>query len=362
MREGVIAFDRKGKSMTKNERNLKLDILRIISAIGVILLHVSSEYIDISAVGGTDFNIAVFINSLTRFAVPVFVMISGELFLNPDKEISTKKIWVHNILRIFILYIIWSYGYYVFQSLYFWKFDFYRHGIVRTLTGIVYATNHLWFLWMIMGLYVLTPVLRSWIKHAEEKNIRYFIIIFFIFQILRNTLAILIGKSLTDEISNLMKIAELTGYLGYFVCGYYFSRYKIKKSFTNMVFASVPFAIAINFASSLLMSEKTGYYNPGIYDSFGVFTFILSIALFIGVGKLTEKSKKNVFLSNLSKDTLGVYLSHIMILEVLKNELGLEFFGNNLLGMAAFTIITAVITFVISAALRRIPKVGRYLA
>lgn len=349
--------------MKKTERSSKLDILRIAAAISVVLLHVSSDYIDAFGVRTMDFNVAVFLNSLTRFAVPVFVMISGELFLNPDKETGIKKIWKHSILRLFMLYLVWSYGYYVFQSLYFWKFPFYKQGIVRTATGIVYATNHLWFIWMLIGLYALTPIIKSWLKSAEEKNIRYFIDIFFVFQIVRTTVALLINKSLTDEISRLMSVAELSGYLGYYVLGYYLSKYEIRKNLRSALYVCAPFGVMINFAVSVIYSRMRGSYTPGIYDSFGVFTFFNCIVLYLLVGSVSKKiGPSPKILSNLAADTLGMYLSHIMIWEVFKKQFGMDFTGNTFLSIILYTLIISVCTVPVSALLRRIPYVGRYLA
>ena len=345
------------------ERNIKLDILRILAALGVVALHVSSEYIDILPVAGVGFNIAVFINSLTRFAVPVFVMISGELFLDTKKEITVKKIWLHNVLRLFVIYLIWSYGYYVFQSLYIWKFDFYRHGLVRTVTGIVYATNHLWFIWMIIGLYILTPVIKTWLKSADEKNIRYFIDVFFFFQIIRMTLTILVNKSLTDKMSELVTITEVSGYIGYYVLGYYLANYKINRNLRTALFVMLPVGIALNFICAAILSKADGAYNPGIYDSFGVFTFLNCIALYLLVDKMSGKIKKGkAFIINLSKDTLGVYLVHIMLLEVIKRQFGLDFTGNSTISIIIITIVLFVIASGIAALLRRIPKAGRFLA
>ncbi|MBO4347055.1 MAG: acyltransferase [Lachnospiraceae bacterium] len=345
------------------ERNIKLDILRILAALGVVALHVSSEYIDILPVAGVGFNIAVFINSLTRFAVPVFVMISGELFLDTQKEITVKKIWLHNVLRLFVIYLIWSYGYYVFQSLYIWKFDFYRHGLVRTVTGIVYATNHLWFIWMIIGLYILTPVIKTWLKSADEKNIRYFIDVFFFFQIIRMTLTLLVNKSLTDKMSELVTITEVSGYIGYYVLGYYLANYKINRNLKTVLYVMLPVGIALNFICAAILSKADGAYNPGIYDSFGVFTFLNCVALYLIVDKMAGKIKKGkTFIINLSKDTLGVYLVHIMLLEVVKRQFGLDFIGNSTVSIIVITIVLFVLASGIAALFRRIPKAGRFLA
>lgn len=356
---------RKGTKLQKKpqtERSIKLDILRILSALGVVLLHISSDYIDILEVGSANFNAMVFLNSITRFAVPVFVMISGELFLNPDREVTVKKIWLHNILRIFLIYALWSYAYYVFQSLYFWKFDFYRQGLIRTLKGIVYASNHFWFLGMIIGLYALTPVLRSWVKNAEEKNIRYFLCIFFVFQILRTTFTLLINKSLIDEISGFFTVAEISGYVGYYVLGHYLSKYELSRNFKILVYAAFPVGLAANFIISALYSKKDGAYNPGIYDSFGVFTFFICIALFIFADKISKNIKKGkTIVSALAADTLGIYLIHLMLWKILEDQTSVVYAFNYVITALVSTVIVFAVSCVVSSLLRRIPYIGRYL-
>ena len=61
----------------KKSRNISFDLLRIISAFSVVMLHVSAEYIHSNPVGSLDFQLANFMNSISRFGVPIFVMISG---------------------------------------------------------------------------------------------------------------------------------------------------------------------------------------------------------------------------------------------------------------------------------------------
>lgn len=349
-----------------NERNISFDILRILSAFSVVVLHVSSMYLMEYNVSDTNFKIANFINSISRFGVPIFVMISGAIFLSEEKQITIGKLWKHNILRLFILYIIWSFAYYVFQSLYLWKFDFWRHGFVRTVTGCVYASNHFWFIFMIIGLYALVPILRTWLHHSSEKEQQYLIGIFVVFQILRITLEITLDKSLTSTISELVEITELTGYLGYFILGYYLTHYKLSDKLKIALYALVPVGIATNYFISDALSVKYGYYSPGIYDSFGLFTFLHVVTLFIFVTDITAKASSPAFLKklikNVSLDTLGVYMMHIALLTFLMEEHIIwgqipTLPGIILLSLLLFTACTTV-----AAILRRIPYIGRYLS
>lgn len=354
------------KITSTTERNIAFDILRILSAFSVVVLHVSSMYLMENNVSTTDFKVANFINSLSRFGVPIFVMISGAIFLSKEKQISIGKLWKHNILRLFILYIVWSFAYYVFQSLYLWKFDFWRHGFVRTITGCVYASNHFWFIFMIIGLYTLVPILRTWLHHSSETEQKYFIGLFMVFQILRTTLEIAIDKSLTTTISELVEVTELTGYLGYFILGYFLTQYKVPQKLKWGIYISVPIGIIANYYISDFLSVKYGYYSPGIYDSFGLFTFLHVVALFVFVSDMASKIQKEngfiTFIKNLSLDTLGIYMMHIALLTFFMEERIIWGTVPVLAGTILLSLICFIACAIVAAILRRIPFVGRYLS
>jgi len=97
------------------KRNISFDLLRIISAFSVVMLHVSGEYIYRYQVGSLEFSLSNFMNSISRFGVPVFVMISGAIFLSESKMVSIKTLWCKNIFRMCLVFGIWSFSYYVYQ-------------------------------------------------------------------------------------------------------------------------------------------------------------------------------------------------------------------------------------------------------
>ncbi|MBQ8247481.1 MAG: acyltransferase family protein [Lachnospiraceae bacterium] len=349
----------------QKERNISFDILRIISALSVVVLHVTTKYIMNHEVGSFDFRIANFINSISRFGVPVFVMISGAIFLSENKKITVKKLWLHNILRMFILYWIWSFAYYVFQSLYFWKFDFWNQGILRTVVGCVYASEHFWFLFMIIGLYALVPLLRTWVHNANKKELEYFIILFVFFQIIRTTLTILIDKSLIQKMLNDIQIIELSGYLGYFILGYYLIKFGLPKIIKIIIYCMLPFNVVFNFIISDYMSKLLGAYTPGIYDSFGIFTFINVIALFVFITdvfkniKIKEKPQK--LIQSVALDTLGIYIMHIALLDYIIGESIIVGQFGTFIEIILISIVCYMVCGLVSTILRRIPFVGRYM-
>lgn len=346
-------------------RNISFDLLRVLSALSVVVLHVSAQYIMISEVDSLFFRLSNFLNSISRFGVPIFVMLSGVLFLSEDKELSIKKIWTKYILRTFMVYAVWSFAYYVFQSLYMWKFDFWNHGIARTILGCVYASDHFWFLFMIMGLYALVPVLRTWVHNATKKELDYFIGLFFVFQILRTTAALLIDKTLVQEILNMVKIIELSYYLGYFILGYRILKYGLPKVCKTILYALVPVCVVANYFISDWMSVKTGSYSAGIYDSFGVFTFFIVVAIFVfftdTFANASWNAKVSNMLGNLSKNTLGIYVMHVGALTYLVHEGILNKIPHPVAGTVIISLFLFIVCSVVASLLRRIPFVGRYI-
>lgn len=352
------------KVQTGQSRHISFDILRIIAALSVVMIHVTSYYFECCSVSDNEFAAANFIDSVNRYGVPIFVMISGALFLDGNRSSDIKRLWLHNILRIVIIYFVQGFAYYVYQSVYLWNFDFWHYGPLRTLTGIVYSTNHLWFLGMIAGLYILSPVIKKWVNNADRKNIEYFLMVFIVFQILNTTLSVLLDSSLYDKFANEFRIVEVSRYLGYFVLGYYLMNYELPKKLRIVIYATVPADIFANYFISYLMTKNEGSYNPGVYDCFGLFTFLEVAALFMAVKTLDGKivsGIKGKILTGVSNDTFGVYLIHVMILDFIFRNNVFEKLSNPWIWAYPIGIGVFILSMLISAVLRRIPFIGRYI-
>ena len=89
------------------QRKFYLDFLRLVATLGVIFLHVSAKEYHMYFLT-YDWYLSVIGDSMVRWSVPLFVMISGALFLNPDKNITYKDILKKYIPRLLIAYVGWS--------------------------------------------------------------------------------------------------------------------------------------------------------------------------------------------------------------------------------------------------------------
>lgn len=76
-----------------------------------MVIHVAADNWNAADVRSFEWQVFNFYDSLVRFGVPVFVMISGALFLKPDKDIPVKKLYSKYIFRIVIAFVFWSFIY-----------------------------------------------------------------------------------------------------------------------------------------------------------------------------------------------------------------------------------------------------------
>jgi surface polysaccharide O-acyltransferase-like enzyme len=114
-----------------------------------------------------------------------------------------------------------------------------------------------------------------------------------------------------------------------------------------------------------LLALHRGQAVGSLYDSFGVFTFLVVTALFLWVQN-SQKTKEwgtgsRRVIGELAADTLGVYLIHIGLLE------GLKLWGLHsmtlpiVIGIPVMALVSSSLGMLVSAILRRIPVVGKYI-
>ncbi len=364
----------------RNNQNriLKYDLLRIIAAFSVVVLHASAQFWYTLDIRSADWFIANTYDSVFRFGVPVFVMISGAVFLDESYKLDIKRLYTHNILRLLVLYIIWQVLYGILD---YSKYDPELVGWKELLTEVIYGRYHLWFLPMIIGIYMLLPVLKEWLAHARQRMVEYFLILFLVFQIGSETLR---AFTVTDELHLLLDRAKpymVCGYLGYFLWGYYLKKYGIGPKLCKLIYILVLPSLAVAALGTRVMSQKLGVPTLTGADSFAFPTFLIATALFIWepwrrTGEKQEfpadKEKPEICKNNdtpgvklikeLSRDTLGVYILHIGFIEIMEGY-GLHSMTVPIgLGIPILSVVCFVSCSILAAVLRRIPFIGKYIA
>lgn len=344
------------------DRLLHYDILRIIAAFSVVMLHSSAQFWYDLPVTDTNWLITNSYDALFRFGVPIFIMISGALFLNPHREVNIKRLFCHNILRLVIFYAVWSCLYGLLDCSRFDMSQLTYKDYIREMLGGRY---HLWFVPMIAGVYCLVPVLHSWVQSAKKEIIQYFLILFLVFQIGTFTLKALVWQDDLHYILDLIDIPMVCSYVGYFVLGYYLAHVGIEKKYYKWVYAGAVLSLISNVVLGNLLALKKGTPIADIYDSYGIFTFIIVVALYL----YFVENKNRFVLSGIwrklvrevSACTLGIYVMHVGLMEMLK-EAGFHPMSMPIIiGVPVFSIVCFIICLAVAAVLRRIPLIGRYI-
>lgn len=346
----------------KRKRMVHYDLLRIFAAFSVVMLHSAAQFWYTLDVRSTEWIIANSYDAVFRFGVPVFVMISGAMFLDRDYTLDVKRLYKHNILRMLVLYVVWSclYGLYDCRNI-----DIQEAGIKAVFRELLYGRYHLWFIPMIVGIYMLLPILKCWVQNADPKNLQYFMGLFLVLQVGGETVRAL---TVTDEIHYILDTASIElacSYVGYFVWGYYLAHVGVSDRFQKVIYALVIPSAIMNIVLGNYLAWKVNSPVGAIYDSFGVFTFIIVTALFLITvekgSKISFSEKSTAIIKELSADTLGVYLIHMGLIEILEHYGIHSMLVPIAIGIPLLAIFIFIISTGIAFLLRKIPVVGRYL-
>ena len=350
-----------GKRLRDN-RIIYFDYLRILATLAVIMIHVVSACWNKAPLRSTSWLILTGYDGIVRWAVPIFVMISGALFLDNSKKLSMKDLYGKYILRIVTAFLLWSSVYAL------WDVIKAKKDVSYFINHLITGEMHMWFLFMIAGLYILTPVIR---KIVESENImKYFLIVIFI----SASVIPVVFKELAhfnstyvdalQEAYNDMHFYMPLGYVGYFIVGYYLANKKLSKKMQNIIYILGIIGTVLTIVLVIVNSNEKG--NPqGFYYNYLTPNVVMqSISVFVFAKyklskiKLGYKSRRIIFA--LSKYSFGVYLVHIVIRKSLQiydiNALSFP----EIISVPVLTIAIFVLSLIISVVLNKIPFVKKY--
>ncbi len=347
---------------SEEKRMVNYDLLRIIAAFSVVMLHSSAQFWYVLDINSREWRIADSYDALFRFGVPVFVMLSGALFLSKQYELNIKRLYSHNILRLVTVYVFWSALYGLLDCIH---FDFTQAGWKDVVKEMILGRYHLWFLPMIAGLYALLPILRTWVQNAEKKNLEYFLVLFFVLQIGCRTVRAAFSSTYLNYVLDLLQVDLVCGYGGYFVLGYYVAHIKIPPKYHKLIYFSAFPAAVLNVVIGGHLSIKSGTPQGEFYDSFGLFTFCIVLACFLFftevMGRIHYSRRAERLIKEISKGTMGVYVMHLGLMEILRPYGIHSMMLPNIVGIPIYAVLCFACCLAVASVLRRVPFLGRYI-
>ena len=349
-----------------NYRINYFDIIRSCACIGVVGIHVSGLVKPFLLIGCPNWWFAQIFNVICRCSVPIFIILSGALLLKAGQNESLRFFWVKRIQRVGLPLL--------FSSLIYYLWGYFEHGIDINLKYIAKTLVagkpyfHLYFLFLILGLYLLTPILRIYLNSASKRDCQYFILTSFILAILYSALLHFLWE--IRLIASLNALTLFIPFIGFFLMGFYIRHNEIKSSITalNLLFIM---ALFITILGGFILEKKFGRNSMGLYlyNYLSPIVIMMSVLWYLILQRIGPVFLKYLSLNGwmekmcyqFSRASLGIYILHPMIIELLERRCGLSAFSfTPWLGILIVTFITTVICFVIVLLTRRIPYF-RYL-
>lgn len=383
------------------KREVWLDFLRVTACFMVMVIH-STEPFYLGGDGAliltpTDaFWVAIF-EGICRCCVPVFLVASA--YLQFPIRYSTAEFFRRRAVRILIPMLLWTVVYALVWG-----------NPVENFKGLLlnfnYAAGHLWFVYMLVGVYLIMPLLSPWAEKVSVKELEVYLGIW-----LLTTLFPFIREAAGGE-APLIQAADglpapalfplwgeaswnafglfyyVSGFFGYLLLGLYLRRFVEDKRWLKLLgcslfllgFAAIVWGLVQRFSATSDVFPLTGSLATAVaWETPINFCGLPVVMTSVGIILLfrswfSGRSEESVFYRHiilpLSKAGYGMYLMHMLVLATvsvwLRNLWGLGTEGA--LGVwttPAQILLTALISFVVVGAaavlLQRIPKVGKYI-
>jgi len=328
------------------EKNIYITYLRVIATIFVVLIHASTGFLNKFEPHAFDWNYANWINAATRCAVPIFVVISGALLLHKDEESTyfyKKRLpkLLYPFLFWTIIYLIYYFYRYTNFSVLPWK-QIWTIAKDRILHG---ANAHLWYLYMIIGLYLTIPFLKKIIKNASIREIEIFLVLWF--------LSMFVNYKIFYNYVPKIDLTFFSGYVGYLVLGYYL---RIKTFTVPKVLPYIGYLIIVLFTGYITwyMSNSAHKFDPTFYNYLFFNTALATFFLFLAIkSTFTNQSNTPSWIRIIDKYSFSIYLIHILPLNYIHPWVSR--YMDTAYVIPTATILTVIASILIAYLIRLIP-------
>jgi len=366
--------------MNDAKRIVFLDYLRVFACLMVMFVHACEQFY-FGADGGFLIKTAddgfwvTAIDSACRASVPLFVLASSYLLFPVTRP--TGEFFRRRLVRVAVPFVLWC-------AVYVWRFD---GKPVDCLFNFPMATGgHLWFVPMLLGLYLLMPLLSPWAEKASKCEVRGWLIVWLFtttFPFLRKLCGFLTGDPPFGAVPFLYgecpwngfgTFHYVSGFFGYLLLGLYFRKFVPELSWKRTLALAVPlWLVGYAFVALFFYFRLPG---GGTFPVSGPYALAVDMEMsweFCGTGVALTVLGYFILLRKfawdgwfyakvirpLSEASYGTYLMHILVLVVLAEHL--KGHVPTPVAICGIALGSFVVSSLASGALRKIPKVGRFL-
>lgn len=332
--------------MTKTKENYIgwIDLLRVTACFLVVMAHCCDPFVSQFNNNYSEFLAGALWGSFLRPCVPLFVMMTGVLMFPVKMEMAA--FYKKRITRIVIPLVFWSIVLPLFFFLYFHlgattqnpAISVEEHSLESTLPKLYtfifnfnYDTTVLWYLYMLIGLYLIIPVVNVWLMQASQKEIKLVLKIWFISLFLPYVQIIAPYLGYTGNYGNMgiLGVCEwnpygtfyyFSGFLGYILLAHYLVRFPLNWSRKKIMSVAVPMFLvgyAIT-AIGFLITQKYYVDNYAYLEIFwyfsGINVFLMTLPVFIIIQNI--EIKDSALLRKMAPLAFGIFLCHFFFVQV----------------------------------------------
>jgi surface polysaccharide O-acyltransferase-like enzyme len=358
---GTVNGDADGKV------DFPVDLIRTLAIFLVILLHSSNEVLQLACVPDSYWWTAAIYKTISLACVPLFVMLSGSLLLQPSKLKEPIRVFLKKRLsRIGLAFAFWTAVYLV------WAFFVSQMPLTwgnlgeATLFAVFSGSYfHFWFLYLIIGLYLVTPILRAIICNGNWNVLGYLILLWFL------AVAVVPIIQLAGIYTLYTLVFLIIGWIGYFALGAYLLRVKVHSVY---LYALLVLGFVWTIFGVWLMNYPLAYMGEQnfFFDYLTANVIVGSIALFMLLTKIRPANwpgknhpKASKLIQVIGQNTLPIFLLHVIILESLQRG----FFGftlnaatlNPIIEIPLIAVVTLFLTVGLVLVMRKVPVLRKLI-
>ena len=345
--------------------NFSVDVIRVLAIFGVVAIHTANSVFERpDFFGGKSWWVAIIINSVSRICIPLFIMVSGYLLLlkNESFKITLKRIFG----RLVIPLVCWTILNYLLTNIKDFSAIFTPRFYLRFLAGDV---SSFYFLVLLIGLYFISPLIRTYLNNSSIKAQKYLGLLFLLVGIVETAAEYLIRTCAVEN-----SFTKWVPYTGLFVIGYLIGTKKLKFNnktlLSGLYFVGLIATIGLNYlyySSGSIYILRTNYvgcitHYSDTYLSINV--VLMSVAAFALLFKPNLKSIKNKLLEKIvyliARASFGIYLVHLFIVTIWDRWLKWDV-DNTSLPLWAYVIVKWLGVFVISFILAIVIRKTRFI-
>lgn len=330
--------------LKKRENIGWVDLLRMIACFLVVFSHCCDPFVAQFDNNRSAFQTGVFSGSLVRPCVPLFVMMTGVLLF--PVRLGMAEFYKKRIKRILIPLIFWSITlpilYFVYlnyigttESPAIVLDNFTAEATLKKMYTFIfnfnYDTTPLWYLYMLIGLYLIIPLLGAWLDQASQRDIKLFLGVWGISLVLPylKMAAPLLGYTGNYGNMGLFGVCDwndygtfyyVSGFVGYLILAYYLVKYPLNWSWGKTWAITVPMFL-VGYAITSLGFLITQQHFPGNYAYLeivwyfaGINVFLMTFPVFVIIQKCRIPSLP--VLSRAASLTFGIYLCHFVFVQM----------------------------------------------